>query len=148
MVSRILVVADVPWVLNEVRASLGTADYELIETADPRTASTAAREHGVDAVVVDLQVASMGGMAVTRDVRSRFGLAGESPPPVVMLLDRAADGFLAKRAGADGWVVKPLTSRQLRDALDRAMAPSSPPHVDDVGAVVRSSPEDDAALPG
>ncbi len=107
--------------LNDVRASLSTAGHELVETADPRTAASAAKEHDVDAVVVDLQVASMGGMAVTRDVRARFGMAGEPSPPVVMLLDRAADGFLAKRAGADAWVVKPFTSRQLRDALDRAL---------------------------
>jgi CheY-like chemotaxis protein len=122
MVSRVLLVADVPWVLNEVRASLSVTGHELVETADPTTAASAAGEHQVDAVVVDLQVASMGGMAVTRDVRARFGMAGEPPPPVVMLLDRAADGFLAKRAGADAWVVKPFTARQLRDALDRAMA--------------------------
>ena len=129
---RILLVADVPWVLNEVRASLTTVGHELVETADPRTAAFAAREHAVDVVVVDLQVASMGGMAVTRDVRARFGMAGESSPPVVMLLDRAADGFLAKRAGADAWVVKPFTPRQLRDALDRAMAAPPAPVGEDV----------------
>jgi hypothetical protein len=33
-----------------------------------------------------------------------------------MLLDRAADTFLARRAGAEGWLVKPLDSLRLRRA--------------------------------
>jgi AmiR/NasT family two-component response regulator len=38
-----------------------------------------------------------------------------------MLLDREADGFLAKRAGADAWVVKPFQAHQLRLALGLAL---------------------------
>jgi len=62
----------------------------------------------------------MGGMAVTRDVRDRDALAGREFTPVVILLDRAADAFLAKRAGAAGWVVKPFTTATIREALERA----------------------------
>jgi len=35
---------------------------------------------------------------------------------VLMLLDRQADVFLAKRSGADGWIVKPLDAFSLRRA--------------------------------
>ncbi len=42
------------------------------------------------------------------------------------MLDRAADGFLAKRAGADGWLVKPFTARDLREALAEAMRIAGP----------------------
>jgi hypothetical protein len=35
----------------------------------------------------------------------------------VILLDRTVDGFLAKRAGADAWVVKPFTDHELRTAV-------------------------------
>ena len=63
----------------------------------------------------------MGGMAVTHEVRSRFGLAGDPSPPVVILLDRSADGFLAKRAGADGWLVKPFTTRDVRQVIADAL---------------------------
>jgi hypothetical protein len=34
----------------------------------------------------------------------------------MMLLDRAADIFLARRAGAEGWLVKPLDSLRLSRA--------------------------------
>ena len=41
-----------------------------------------------------------------------------------MLLDRVADVHLAKRCGADGWLVKPLDPLRLRRAA-RAVAAGS-----------------------
>jgi DNA-binding response OmpR family regulator len=35
---------------------------------------------------------------------------------VLMLLDRRADVFLARRSGAEGWLVKPLDPRRIRRA--------------------------------
>ena len=66
--------------------------------------------------VVDLQVASMGGMAITRSIRDL-----DDPVPVVLLLDREADTFLAGRSGATAWVVKPFTSSALRTAVSEAL---------------------------
>jgi DNA-binding response OmpR family regulator len=36
---------------------------------------------------------------------------------VLLLLDRTADEFIAKRAGADRWVVKPFTAQAFRAAM-------------------------------
>jgi DNA-binding response OmpR family regulator len=116
---RYLVVADVPWVRNEVRAALSVGDVELIDHDDPETAAETALANEADAVIVDLQVASMGGMAVARAVRNAE--PEEGALPVVLLLDRAADVFLAGRAGASGWVVKPFTAGELRGALEQAI---------------------------
>lgn len=115
---RFLVVADVLWVRNEVRAALSIGDVELIDHADPETAAETAIANEVDAVIADLQVGSMGGMAVARSVRSAEPEDGALP--VVLLLDRTADIFLAGRAGANGWVVKPFTADELRSALEKA----------------------------
>lgn len=71
-------------------------------------------------IVVDLQIGSMGGMAVIRAVRE--ALAGATVPPIIMLLDRAADAFLARRAGADAWVRKPLDGFELREVADHLLA--------------------------
>ena len=44
--------------------------------------------------------------------------AGRLPHvPVLMLLDRRPDVFLARRAQAEGWLVKPLDSLRLRKAI-------------------------------
>jgi DNA-binding response OmpR family regulator len=39
-----------------------------------------------------------------------------------MLLDRRADVFLARRSGAEGWVVKPLDPRRVRRATAALLA--------------------------
>jgi len=122
--SRILLVADVAWVRNEVHATLTAPDFEVVDLDDPTAAAATAVGEDFDAVVVDLQVGSMGGMAVTRHVLEVIGLQGHDPVPVVMLLDRAADAFLAKRAGAAAWLTKPFDAHQIRTALDNALRPA------------------------
>ena len=110
---RALLVADTTWAVNEVRTALSLGDWEIEELSDPRQASSRAAE--VDAVIVDMQVASMGGMAVIRDIRQ--STAGGRRPRLVLLLDRTADEFLGRRAGADATVIKPITPVDLRQAL-------------------------------
>lgn len=114
---RILVVADEPWIRNEVLAALSAPRYELIHEHDPRLAATRAEEEEPDAAVVDLQVGSMGGMAITRSLKALAADNGEVVP-VVLLLDRSADAFLARRAGAGAWVRKPFTAFELRGAIE------------------------------
>jgi len=118
---RVLVVADESWVRNEVHATLTTPGFELVDHDDSASAAETAVAEDVDALIVDLQVGSMGGMAITRSVREVTG-GSESPGlPVVLLLDRSADAFLARRAGAAAWLTKPFTSHQLQTALDEAL---------------------------
>ena len=116
--SRVLLVADASWVVNEVRSSLTLGDWHVEEVADPRQATAIAASERTDAVIVDMQVGSMGGMAVVRDIRQSF--LEPDRPRTVMLLDRSADEFIARRAGADACVLKPITASELRDALGPA----------------------------
>jgi DNA-binding response OmpR family regulator len=119
----VLVVADGPWVLDDVRAALDDGRYRLHEHTDPRTVADAVRESSPGLIVVDLQIGSKGGMAVTRTVRDLAATGGiDVMPPVIMLLDRAADAFLAGRSGADAWVRKPLDGFELREVADRLTA--------------------------
>jgi CheY-like chemotaxis protein len=121
MASQIMVIADEAWTRNDVHAALNEPDYTLIDHADPTTALDVVVAEEPAAVVVDLQIASMGGMAVARELHQQAGLADRPEVPVVMLLDRAADGFLAKRAGVAAWVTKPFTAHELRTAVEHAI---------------------------
>ncbi|HLF42261.1 MAG TPA: response regulator [Acidimicrobiia bacterium] len=112
---KALLVCDTPWVVNEVLSSLSLGGWEVETTDDPTQAATKAAEGGVDVVIIDLQVQSMGGMAVIRDIRAAFQIGPR--PRTVLLLDRSADSFLAKRARADAWVIKPFQDAELRAAL-------------------------------
>ena len=109
---KVLVVSDAPWVRNQVRAALsGSAD--IVEVGDPYQVETVAAEEGGAAAIVDMQVGSMGGMAIIRNLK------GVSPDlgPIVLLLDRRVDAFIARRAGADAWLLKPFSAQELRSVL-------------------------------
>ncbi len=119
--STVLLVADAGWVRNEVRAGLSEPDTTLVEEGDPRRAVAAAGEACAHVVLVDMQVGSMGGMAIVRAIRDAAGLGELPPTATVILLDRSADAFLADRAGADAWLAKPFTAHQLRAVIRRAL---------------------------
>jgi CheY-like chemotaxis protein len=119
--SRVLVVADSQWVINDVHAALSLPGIDLVDHEEPDSVVDAMYEAEADLVIVDFQVGTMGGMAVTRAVRAEHQVEGTPRLPVVLLLDRAADAFLAGRAGADAWVQKPFSANELRTAVERAL---------------------------
>jgi DNA-binding response OmpR family regulator len=110
----VLLVADRRSVIDWVHAVLSSADVTIIDHAEPASAAAAASEHGVDRVIVDMQVGAMGAMAVTRAVRAE---TESDPIPVTIILDREADSFLARRAGADTWIGKDASASELRAAV-------------------------------
>lgn len=118
--SKLVLVADAPWVSNEVRAALAVDGWQYTEVSDPRQAAAVVIDSDPDVVLVDMQVGSMGGMAVVRDIRQRM----DRRPRLVLLLDRSADKFLAGRAGADASVVKPFDPNTLRRAISGDIDPA------------------------
>lgn len=116
----VLVVADGTWVANEVRSALSIGSWQIEDIADPRSVIDRIDESRVDAVIVDMQVGSKGGMAVIRAIRQQTDESDR--PRLVLLLDRSADSFLARRAGADAFVIKPFDAPELRAALEMPVA--------------------------
>ena len=116
----ILLVADDEWVRNDTEAALSDPALTLTVEPNPRAAAALVRQEAFDWAIVDMQVGSMGGMAIIRMLRSAI-LSGETADMgIVMLLDREADTFLAGRAGADVSVVKPFSAQELRACLTTA----------------------------
>lgn len=113
----ILVASDAPTVRAEVAAVARRPDIEVREARSGPEVLKAVAADLPDLVVVDLQMGNMGGMAVTLELRldESFGKLGAVP--VLMLLDRRPDVFLARRSGAEGWLVKPLDPIRLRRAI-------------------------------
>ena len=116
---RALVIADSTWAVNDVLSTLTHGDWEVELLDDPFQSGAKVAELDPDVVIIDLQIKNMGGMAIVRQIKADSGI--EEMPRLVLLLDREADGFLAKRAGADAWVVKPFQADQLRQALGEAL---------------------------
>ncbi|MCL1593522.1 MAG: response regulator [Actinomycetia bacterium] len=117
--STILLVADSDRVIDSVHAALSHPDTNVIDERDPEVAAEVAYEEGVDAVVVDIRIGSMGGMALVHAVRNA-GTA-DHRIPVTVLLDREADVFLARRSGAANWVVKTAASSDLRRTVESGL---------------------------
>ena len=114
---HVLVATDAQHMLDDIIAALGTPETSFTVCRDGRDVTLAVTQRTPDVAVLDLQVGSMGAMAVTMNLRLDES-GGRLPHiPVVMLLDRIADVHLARRSGAEGWLVKPIDSLRLRLAV-------------------------------
>ena len=91
----ILVVSDAPRVRREVIAALDDDTIREVETGD--AVPPAVRERRPDLVITDLQVGSMGGMAISLELRLEESGGRLPHVAVLMLCDRRADVFLARR---------------------------------------------------
>ena len=119
---HILLATDAQWVLDEVVAALGSPETSFTVCSNGRDVTAAVTPRTPDLAVLDSQIGSMGGFAVTMDLRLDE-TGGRLPHiPVLMLLDRDADAQLAKRSGADIWLVKPLNALTLRRTAQSLIA--------------------------
>ncbi len=119
---EVLIASDAEWVRQEVRGALTDPDTVVREVTRGAHVLPAVQERVPDLVVLDLQIGKMGGMAACLELRLEEG-AGRLPHvPVLMLLDRRADVFLARRSNAEGWVVKPLDPIRLGRAFRALLA--------------------------
>jgi DNA-binding response OmpR family regulator len=117
-VQTILVASDAPTLRREVEAVISGPDFEVESvTSGPEVVSFVAEE-SPDLVIVDMQMGNMGGMAVCLELRLQESYDAVDHMPVLMLLDRRPDVFLARRSGAEGWLVKPLDPLRLRRAVN------------------------------
>jgi len=115
---HILLATDANWIVDEVLAALGDDDVHFTICREGRAVSEQVQERLPDLAVLDLQIGSMGAMAVTMALRLDESAGAVDHVPVLMLLDRRADLHLARRSGAEGWLIKPLDSLRLRRAAD------------------------------
>jgi DNA-binding response OmpR family regulator len=115
-VSNVLIATDADWIYDEVAAAL--ADDERTVTRVRRGADVigAVNQLVPELVVLDLQIGNMGGMATCITLRQDEQAGRIQPVKILMLLDREADVFLARRADSDGWLIKPIDAFRLRKA--------------------------------
>ncbi|MFP3913507.1 MAG: response regulator [Actinomycetota bacterium] len=106
---RILVVEDEESLAESVRFMLETEGYLVHVAHDGVSGLAAVRDHNPSLVLLDLMLPGMGGIDVCRQIRQ------ESDVPIVMVTAKTseADKVLGLEMGADDYITKPFSSREL-----------------------------------
>ena len=112
--TEVLIATDADAVYDEVEAALADDTTRVRRVRSGIEVPPAVAGSTPDLVVLDLQIGNMGGIATCMHLRHEAEDGRLPDVPVLMLLDRGADVMLARRSGADGWLVKPLDAFNLR----------------------------------
>lgn len=117
-----LVATDSPQLFDELRGVLGGPGQKVRWVRSGYDVREAANRRPPDLAVLDLQIGSMGGIGVHLDLRLEVDANRMDPFPTLLLLDRRADVFMARRSGVDGWLLKPLDPIRIRRATAALLA--------------------------
>jgi DNA-binding response OmpR family regulator len=126
--SRILVIEDDVALLRGLKDNLEAEAHEVLTAADGEQGYRLSREEDPDLIVLDLMLPRLSGYEICRKLRD----AGDRVP-IVMLTARAeeTDRVLGLDLGADDYVTKPFSVRELlarvRAVLRRADPPTALP---------------------
>jgi DNA-binding response OmpR family regulator len=128
--ATVLVVEDEEAIREAVVFNLKRDGHDVLSAADGVEGLALAREHQPDLIVLDVMLPRMSGLDVCRVLRE------ETPIPILMLTarDSEADVVQGLDLGADEYVTKPFSMRELRariasllrrDRLSRQAGPTS-----------------------
>jgi DNA-binding response OmpR family regulator len=122
MSDRILVVEDEAIVAEVVERFLRREGYETLVVGDGREALKALGNFIPDLIVLDVMLPEVDGLEVCRQVRSR----GETP--IIMLTARGeeTDKVLGLGLGADDYVTKPFSPRELAARVQAVLRRARP----------------------
>ena len=115
--SRVLVVDDDDTVREVLRRYLTRDGHQVLEAADGITGLNLVRSEQPDLLVLDLMLPGMDGLEVCREIRRT------STIPVIMLtaLGQESDRVVGLEYGADDYVVKPFSPRELALRVGRVL---------------------------
>jgi DNA-binding response OmpR family regulator len=123
----VLIVDDDPKTVDLIGLYMGREGYQVIGAYDGQRALELARRHRPDLIVLDLMLPGVDGLDVCRILRA------ESRVPLIMLTARTTEGdmLLGLDLGADDYITKPFSPRELmaraRAVLRRAGPPAESP---------------------
>lgn len=118
---KILAASDSPAVLEQIESALVRPGFEIQTVTRGQEVVPIVAADPPDLVILDMQIGNMGGMATTLELRLEASGDRCQDVPVLLLLDREADRFLARRAQAEALLVKPFDPGTLRRTVKRLL---------------------------
>ncbi|HYI15484.1 MAG TPA: response regulator transcription factor [Thermomicrobiales bacterium] len=109
MAGTILVVDDEPSIVEVVSIYLRREGFTVLTAFDGESALALAREHQPDLILLDIMLPKQSGLEITRTLRM------ERAVPIILLTARGdeADRIVGLELGADDYVVKPFSPREV-----------------------------------
>jgi two-component system KDP operon response regulator KdpE len=124
---RVLVCDDEPQILRALRITLRDAGFDVFTATTVADALDAAALHAPDAAILDLVLPDGDGIEITRRLREWSAL----PVIVLSAVGEEDEKVRALQAGADDYVTKPFSPRELvarlHAVLRRARSPGDEP---------------------
>lgn len=120
--TKVLFADDDPNVREIIRLYFSKQQIELLEASDGKSALELAKSKAPHVVILDVMMPEMDGFEVCREIRK------QSDVPIIMLTakDEEVDRVLGLELGADDYVTKPFSPRELiarMKAIFRRMQP-------------------------
>lgn len=148
MSPKILIVDDEPPIVDVLSYNLKQANYEVLVAWDGEQALDLARREQPDLVILDLMLPRLDGLEVCRILRR------ERDVPIIMLTARDAevDRVVGLELGADDYVVKPFSVRELMVRVKNVLRRTAPrpeetaPDAIQVGALMVDAARHEAYL--
>jgi two-component system phosphate regulon response regulator PhoB len=122
---RLLLVEDDPGLVELLKWHLERAAFEVAQTPDGEEALMLAKEAPPDVILLDWMIEGVSGIEVCRRLRRTPGTAGV---PIIMITgrDEESDRICGLETGADDYVTKPFSPRELIARIGAVMRRSRP----------------------
>lgn len=126
--AKVLIVDDEPRIRDLIREHLQYAGFNCAEAGDGAEALSVLAQGGIDLVILDIMMPFMDGMTCLREMRTR-----RIATPVIMLTARGEeyDKLAGLEGGADDYVVKPFSPRELVARVRAVLARTLPRQTED-----------------
>jgi two-component system response regulator VicR len=133
---KILIVDDEPPIVDVLAYNLKRANYDVLIARDGEEALSQARQEQPDLVILDLMLPRLDGLEVCRTLRRDHDV------PIIMLTARDAevDRVVGLELGADDYVVKPFSVRELMARVKSVLRRATRTSVETVSESIQVGP--------
>jgi two-component system response regulator RegX3 len=134
--TRVLVVEDEPNLREPLVYLLQKEGYEVSEAEDGNKAISEFRSSNIDLILLDLMLPGISGNEVCRIIRA------ESQVPIIMITakDTEIDKVVGLEIGADDYVTKPYSTRELLARMKAVLRRGAEPNASTDSGVLRAGP--------
>ncbi|MEN9854751.1 MAG: hypothetical protein RLZZ212_182 [Actinomycetota bacterium] len=134
--TRVLVVEDEPNLREPLVYLLQKEGYEVSEAEDGNKAISEFRSSNIDLILLDLMLPGISGNEVCRIIRA------ESQVPIIMITakDTEIDKVVGLEIGADDYVTKPYSTRELLARMKAVLRRGAEPNASTDSGILRAGP--------